>query len=107
MASRSFSPQFGGRRSGHLSPRHRKTCEPKISHFLVRFNKSGEIYVKHGFRTKQILCRFSFRKYETRTSPKSENGYIPKPSASGVSQRLTNKNDSGGKEKISYHPLGF
>jgi site-specific DNA recombinase len=36
-----------------------------------------EIYAVYGFRTKQILCGFSFRKYEAWTSPKSENGNIP------------------------------
>ena len=50
---------------------------------------------------KAILCRFSFRKYEADFA-KSENGNIPKPSTFGISQRFTNKNDSGGKKKISH-----
>jgi hypothetical protein len=56
----------------------------KFPQFWFGKYATGQIYAFHGICTKQILCRFSFRKYETWTSPKSENGDIPKPSTSGV-----------------------
>jgi len=37
-----------------------------VRQFIAR-----EIYVEYGIWAKQILCRFSFRKYEAWTSPKS------------------------------------
>ena len=65
-----------------------KLASIKFPTFWCDNTVTGKIYVKHGFRAKQILCRFSFRKYETWTSPKSGNGNISKPSASWISSMI-------------------
>ncbi|KKR68595.1 MAG: Recombinase [Parcubacteria group bacterium GW2011_GWF2_40_69] len=62
----------------------------QIVYFLDIGNLASLKFPSHWFentpqgKTKQILCRFSFREHEKRTSPKSTHGNISKPSANRV-----------------------
>ena len=84
-----------------------KLTSIKFPTFWCDNTGQGKFMLNMAFGQSKYYVDSLSEKYETRTSPKSENGYISKPSACGVSQRFTDKNDCGRKEKISYRALGF